>query len=283
MNDRVDDFPAAHSMDTDWFAVDADGNVGLFQSSEDGAVPMAAGTLGGAAEASFDSLLFYAAAAARKIVAGSWDARDARPALDRLEQGSSRILLAIAEAPAHIEVIDPAAYDVLSTTPWIGFSREAVKAPQVRQLAQLDGVIVLATESMLYEAFDEREDLPVYVFGREHGDDPGRYTRISVPAEPLRVETLPTEARDAVGSLRVPVAFTASSELHLGDHLADREAYYWGKDWTLRSFGDEASTAGTANVPPARAIGARHAGRRMRWIVLLVVAVLVAFAALWLR
>ncbi|MBV6624342.1 MAG: hypothetical protein KI793_15610 [Rivularia sp. (in: Bacteria)] len=33
------DFPAAHSMDTDWFAVDADGNVGIFWSSEGGAVP----------------------------------------------------------------------------------------------------------------------------------------------------------------------------------------------------------------------------------------------------
>jgi hypothetical protein len=33
------DYPAAHSMDTDWFAVDADGNVGFFKSGEDGAVP----------------------------------------------------------------------------------------------------------------------------------------------------------------------------------------------------------------------------------------------------
>jgi hypothetical protein len=33
------DFPAAHSMDTEWFAVDADGQVGYFYSSESGAVP----------------------------------------------------------------------------------------------------------------------------------------------------------------------------------------------------------------------------------------------------
>jgi hypothetical protein len=33
------DFPAAHSMDTDWFAIDADGNIGLFDSYEGGAVP----------------------------------------------------------------------------------------------------------------------------------------------------------------------------------------------------------------------------------------------------
>src|SRR5687768_12253706 len=33
------DFPAAHSMDTTWFAVDRDGHVGQFDSWEAGAVP----------------------------------------------------------------------------------------------------------------------------------------------------------------------------------------------------------------------------------------------------
>lgn len=33
------DYPAAHSMDTTWFAVDAVGHVGVFESWEDGHVP----------------------------------------------------------------------------------------------------------------------------------------------------------------------------------------------------------------------------------------------------
>ena len=33
------DFPAAHSMDTEWFGVDADGCVAVFRSGENGAVP----------------------------------------------------------------------------------------------------------------------------------------------------------------------------------------------------------------------------------------------------
>src|SRR5947209_1888144 len=33
------DYPAAHSMDTDWYAVDRDGHVALFNSGEAGAVP----------------------------------------------------------------------------------------------------------------------------------------------------------------------------------------------------------------------------------------------------
>jgi hypothetical protein len=35
----IQDFPAAHSMDTGWFAIDADGNIGVFDSGEGGAVP----------------------------------------------------------------------------------------------------------------------------------------------------------------------------------------------------------------------------------------------------
>ena len=33
------DYPAAHSMDTEWFAVDASGNLAIFDSGEGGAVP----------------------------------------------------------------------------------------------------------------------------------------------------------------------------------------------------------------------------------------------------
>jgi hypothetical protein len=40
----LDDFPAAHSMDTVWFAVDKDGHVGCFWSGEAGAVPVGAAT-----------------------------------------------------------------------------------------------------------------------------------------------------------------------------------------------------------------------------------------------
>jgi len=34
------DYPAAHSMDTMWFAIDAEGNVAVFESGEAGAVPI---------------------------------------------------------------------------------------------------------------------------------------------------------------------------------------------------------------------------------------------------
>jgi hypothetical protein len=45
------DFPAAHSMDTEWFAIDRDGQVALFITGEDGSVA------NGAAEGIVDDIL----------------------------------------------------------------------------------------------------------------------------------------------------------------------------------------------------------------------------------
>src|SRR4051812_22138812 len=63
------DYPAAHSMDTSWFAVDEDGRVARFESSEDGAVPNNAATGGGAADPSFDTFALDAVRIARALIA----------------------------------------------------------------------------------------------------------------------------------------------------------------------------------------------------------------------
>jgi hypothetical protein len=50
------DFPAAHSMDTAWFAVDRDGNVALFETGEAGALPAGAADEEGAAYGHLEEL-----------------------------------------------------------------------------------------------------------------------------------------------------------------------------------------------------------------------------------
>lgn len=49
------DFPAAHSMDSEWFAVDKDGHVGYFSTGADGAVPNGASPGDGAFEDLLDA------------------------------------------------------------------------------------------------------------------------------------------------------------------------------------------------------------------------------------
>ena len=62
------EFSAAHSMDTTWFAVDADGCVGVFDTSEGGALPNAAASGGGAGDPSFDTFPLEAALLAAALV-----------------------------------------------------------------------------------------------------------------------------------------------------------------------------------------------------------------------
>lgn len=50
----MSDLPAAHSMDTAWFAVDAEGHVARFHTGEDGAKPTRAAHQGGPIDANFD-------------------------------------------------------------------------------------------------------------------------------------------------------------------------------------------------------------------------------------
>ena len=58
------DHPAAHSMDTHWFAVDSQGRVGVFDSGEDGAVPLDAATSETVDEERFRIAAFCSALAA---------------------------------------------------------------------------------------------------------------------------------------------------------------------------------------------------------------------------
>jgi hypothetical protein len=62
MTERSFDYPAAHSMDTHWFAVDDDGHVAAFESGEAGAVP----TAGYVGENDFDLLGAVRAHAVRR-------------------------------------------------------------------------------------------------------------------------------------------------------------------------------------------------------------------------
>jgi hypothetical protein len=71
------DYPAAHSMDTEWFAVDHDGQVALFRSGENGSVP------DGAPQGDIDALL-KALGGKRTLGEMDYDWDEAFPELARL-------------------------------------------------------------------------------------------------------------------------------------------------------------------------------------------------------
>jgi hypothetical protein len=43
MDPSIIDYPATHSMDTDWFVVDCKGRIALFDSDREGVVPILLG------------------------------------------------------------------------------------------------------------------------------------------------------------------------------------------------------------------------------------------------
>jgi hypothetical protein len=269
-----DDIPAAHSMDTQWFAVDAEGNVGLFDTGEDGALPNDAGNLGGPSDANFDALLFYAALAARRVLAGTWQPPD-NAWLSGLKTGE-RVLAVLPSAPS-----DAADFDVLSVSPWVGLSRKPMKPARLQELARLG---TLVDTGIFYELFEFHEEPPgqsgeVFLFRRDHGDDPGLYQRVVVPPTSLKVDELPPVAREAIGALTVKTAFAASETFHLADHIADDQAFYYRDGWTLRSFGPD------ADGPNVAASARRRETRRMLWFagVILLIGLAVLLGALFPR
>ena len=218
----VNDYPAAHSMDTEWFAVDADGNVARFDSGEDGAVPNAAAIGFSPGDASFDADLLRVACLAKRIAAEP-------PAEEGIHTSSARIVVLIEEGYRNAPNLDER-FENLGP---LLLSRERVAGDEVRRLAAMPGVRVFDLRNVL-EAFEEYLPTGLYAFGRNHGDDPGLYRREAAPEHPLTVDALPKTVRAEIASLRLPVRFDASPELHLADHLANQDAMYWGEDWALR-------------------------------------------------
>jgi hypothetical protein len=101
-----DDFPAAHSMDTYWFAVDQAGHIGVFCSCEGGHVPAGAGdnaievmdALGGEADEEED---YYDRAIRLGLFYYSYDDEEFDP-IATYERG-----LMLPKEPVHIDQLPP--------------------------------------------------------------------------------------------------------------------------------------------------------------------------------
>lgn len=97
----MQDFPAAHSMDTEWFAVDADGNIALFDSGEGGAVPESNDMLQKDAQAKGMSMTWYM----NNIQALFWEwSRESSDRVVRIALPSDRILRVLGTNPHKLEI-----------------------------------------------------------------------------------------------------------------------------------------------------------------------------------
>jgi hypothetical protein len=223
------DFPAAHSMDTTWFAVDADGNVGRFRSGEDGAVPLEAPS----EEIDF---LLYATLAARLFAE-----RDFGPPAVIDDYARSVVFSVRSDAVAGYRATASSAAESLVPAKDLIILREAgprvcattkpIKASIIRELAKHPDVRSLAVDSWMFDLADEED---IGIFDYTHDDDPGRaYVRAVDPAKPIKLDELPAPVQEDLSGLKLPLRFKEAPRLHLADHMTDEQAACWG-EVTLR-------------------------------------------------
>lgn len=234
--------PAAHSMDTDWFAVDALGHVGVFESGEGGGVPHAHFEAW-EAQSSFDELLERllgepARAGLRfddhelfepdRRRDHPWDHYSIIEAPEQLREGGSSALIELTDARG---VVDPRLcegmpdYDRLVRLP---SDRVLVRGWfELSRLAQLWWELGVIRVRSPY-------DLEPGRFGvfRYSCDDysAGPYARVERPSgPPLRVEQLSAPLRAALsGVIFSAIDFRSDALVQPFEHMPSQA---WSEEW----------------------------------------------------
>jgi hypothetical protein len=208
------DYPAAHSMDTYWFAVDRDGHVAVFDSGEAGAVPM---TVCNDENGQVSERL-----------------RETLPAGGVIYDLASRVLPAAAD---HLRLdrawlVD---YPVLLFLTALDPVRDALAAGRAEQVKAIEGVAVILrgiSEEELngYLASPHfrgcinlysEEESPTSLANRglyEYGHITenwisGPYGREVLPERPLHVDQLPPDLRDRIDGPRLPLCFAEAPRI----------------------------------------------------------------------
>lgn len=201
MTDRLADYPAAHSMDTAWFAIDRDGKVAYFETGEAGAIPTDAVMEEGAAWAAKDALPVRGG---ERLVLPGADFEHAGPHRFEPYPGATAVVFLRDEAPVAAE---------LATGRAVRVEAEGALAIRITDADQAFLDRLHAAGACLgcawadapedEQADDEdaiRRPAPRGLYAYTHATDnwiAGPYVLEAKPAAPLRAEQLPEEVREA--------------------------------------------------------------------------------------
>lgn len=223
MDSFADDYPAAHSMDAHWFAVDAEGHVALFHSTESGAVPSG---LHGDDPYAFGEQL--APLLPRVEVIHDLAGRR-RPAPGRLD-GIEHVFFD-AEWPVvmFLDSLDPVQADI--------DAGRAVVARATEGHAVLWPTLPAATRTRLHEAgvckgchhswYEFSDESALHALGRRgffeyrHPMEnwiSQSYGRQSIPAAPVHIDQLPPEVRQRLKHKRFALRFSDTLQIQPVEH-----------------------------------------------------------------
>jgi hypothetical protein len=205
-------YPAAHSMDTSWFAVDHEGHVALLRSDEDGPVPYAwkGGHSGG--EEVVERVLALGLPPSLERFAGT-EVRTIEPSLVSRGWAAHRILVRLSSP----RVRDLLPAQRLFETPSASFVYAELIDPGDLEPLAARGLVEGVWDSVSLEVL-----LGFYTFsmGRE------RYLRGSEPHPPLLFEDLP-EALQKMAVHLPGASFEDSPELDPSDYVS---CEFWYED-----------------------------------------------------
>jgi hypothetical protein len=228
-----DDFPAAHSMDTYWFAVDRDGRVAVFDSGEAGAVPASAGVQ------EDRSLLEQFAAAApwslaefQRALGDADPSSEPHPALeaelteravgqddeeDMFDFDSTWTLMFLESAEPLRQEIDRRAAVALPATEGVAVLVKNLTRPLADRLHQA-GACLGCFGPYDYEELPTLLGLYAYDHSCENWIS-GPYDRRGVPIRDLRADQLPPEVREQVEGMRfASLCFAEAEQIQPVDH-----------------------------------------------------------------
>ena len=297
------DFPAAHSMDSAWFAVDADGHVARFDTGENGAVPNTAAPGGGNFEVDFDALLLDALLAgialrdelAKLPEKAEEDDDDPVPVPPMPGQDQPQRVVILSAAPSFAE--GDAGYRqapkprtraeatfreaelvvVKEAEPRILVSLDPVAPERVAALRAFGDATVLVVSDLYYVVREggagATPEGGIFEYQHDGYSDTakgsGTYTRAVAPRSPVTLDDVHPSIRDDLAGLRLPVHFAGAPVVELADHMGEND---------VQTYGTPLDPVNAPPPPPPRAPVALPPGAGAMVAAVVVVVVLVVLA-----
>src|SRR5215470_11324975 len=244
-----EDFPAAHSMDATWFAVDQDGHIGMFHSGEAGAVPAEVNdTIGQSDDAVLEALeplpvigeprfdlsgMFHpglrsGALPKRRVLPRGWPSLDEAQSL--LLSNESPVTPEVRALPG-VEVDRVGLFVLVSLEPsaeltqhdprwkvWDEFKRVVGAGPFCITSAGRPCITSIALFGP--ELTVARRGLFAYSAHDARFNLPEPYGLVLAPQQPLRLDQVPRRLRDVlVTRARLDVSFTSSLYVQPAEHV----------------------------------------------------------------
>ncbi|MEM7154204.1 MAG: hypothetical protein AAF799_15265 [Myxococcota bacterium] len=229
------DYPAAHSMDTQWYAVDREGHVGFFESGEEGGVPVDA-ACEHESSSDPDFAILHAMRLARMLEAGR-----ALEIEDRFRYSDPTQVVVVLDPPDGVDPTELLAYApelagdfmqvIRAEPPVVLLSRielDGQYIEDVRDLPAVRGAWSIARIDGFLHDHAGADGIFHFEAANPWGSlEPYRYERRHAPQRGINVAELPAAVQEKLAALRLQLDFEGAKDVKLDDHILEKKIGTW--------------------------------------------------------